>query len=159
MSTYDTADTEQVTVKQVFDALAENGFQHLRRTWFAEDVTGVITGGCVIQQGAMNLGVVASGGSFAPYSLAAQLDTLPVAKNSKWYTAEARPVAGQTIIHWNDKRGPDSHYKLRTYKAVIKMAKEILEPHFEKKLTLKKREWKYRKIADTPVVVGDTSNA
>lgn len=47
------------TVREVYDALAKNGFEHLRENWFDGWNNGKPVGACVLGQGALNLGVLA----------------------------------------------------------------------------------------------------
>lgn len=136
-------ETETFTVKQVYDALAKDGFEHLRAQWTAQDIHGVITGACVLGQAAINLGVVPSDDD-SEFSLLYQLNKFDVEPNSKWDTGDK---AGSTIVLWNDKRSYDRTgatigYWLNTYKEVTAMAYDVLSPHFDKTITLEKKEWK-----------------
>lgn len=53
------------TVKEVYDALAANGFEHLRGKWIDVDSQGKPVGGCVLGQTAVNLGVFAESEQFS----------------------------------------------------------------------------------------------
>jgi hypothetical protein len=45
-----------VTVQDIIDAIRKNGFDHLRSTWVHEDFSERVDGGCVLGQGAVNIG-------------------------------------------------------------------------------------------------------
>jgi len=96
--------TKEVLISDVFEALAKDGFVHIRGSWTEADVQGMITGGCVLQQGALNLGVttmyaipgegipedsksIDGAGLYGdedPYGLIAQLNRFSIRKGSKW---------------------------------------------------------------------------
>lgn len=105
------------TVQEVIDAIAQDGFDHLRGAWFQKSFDGKLTGGCVLAQGGINLKVVASrddgidevpdeaftaryptknNGAFP--TLIEQLNRFPVTKK-KWQTGG---MAGNAIVGWND---------------------------------------------------------
>ena len=46
------------TVREVYDALVQNGLQHLRKNWLIKTFDGKLTGGCILGQGAYNLSVL-----------------------------------------------------------------------------------------------------
>lgn len=147
---------KEVSVRDIFLALKENGFYHLRQEWTAEDVDGVIVGGCLLQQGAMNLGVKAHGYASLQNKLN-QFDFID--SNSRWSLMEENPV-GDLLIHWNDAttskwiKDKDNFeggrwvdgYLLPTYEDVVKMAEEILNPFMDKKVYLEEKDWNFRKI-------------
>jgi hypothetical protein len=152
---------EEVTVEEVYKALALNGFEHLRSQWTAHDVRGAIKGACILGQGALNLGVVMvdeNDSDEDPYSLLNQLNKLSVPPTSQW---DVDYGAGSTIIEWNDKTefilkkdgspardrngNMRKQYVLRTYKDVLKMAHDVLSPHFSKKLILRKKEYNLKR--------------
>lgn len=54
--------TKNFTVKEVFDALVQNGFEHLRETWLNTDDQGKPTGACILGQAGLNLGVYMESG-------------------------------------------------------------------------------------------------
>jgi len=47
------------TVRAVYDALAKNGFEHLRENWFDGWNNGKPVGACVLGQAALNLDIIA----------------------------------------------------------------------------------------------------
>lgn len=143
-----------VTVKEVFESIKENGFEHLRGSWYDTGIDGKIKGGCVIMQGGLNLNIIASGEDvirIAPsanyrltdmlgqHSLQQQLNTIPAPRDGKWYNLETG--AGSTIIHWNDLIKYDEEenkigFVLETYEEVVDMARDVLEPYFDRELTI-----------------------
>src|SRR5258708_27766379 len=104
---------KDVTIREVYEAIAKNGFEHLRKEWLCTNNDGVVIGGCVLQQAALNLGVQGPSrylsivSSADKYSLVEQLNQYTLRKNSKWakfaalYGTQARGL-GNVIIHWND---------------------------------------------------------
>lgn len=138
-------DTIEVTVRQVFNALKKNGFEHLRGSWFMfKDEDGeqfedmhdatkrtVVIGGCILGQGAINLGSDSD-------TLIVQLNQFKN-KSARWMTLD-RPVA-DSIIYWNDKIGVDGLWALPAYEDVVNMAHDILLPYFKEKITLKTYGW------------------
>lgn len=158
-------ETKTVTIREVYEALEHNGFEHLRQTWFGNDesvydpATGFTpTKGCVLAQTAFNLGVVAiesnigavmesqTNDSFIKsqawsatqnLSLYAQLNQIWIDESSKWYkdmTSDGRTaILGAAIIYWNDLERPDGEgYVLETYADVAAMAKDLMEPFFDR---------------------------
>jgi len=137
--------TETITVRQAYEALAKNGFRHLREAWTKEDIEGVITGGCLLQQGALNLGVRNHDGNNSLYE---QLN-----KYSSRNQHGAMEPLGRALVMWNDAKiynyeKQKYRWVLPTYKAVIKKAYELMEPHFNKTLELEKREWAFKRKED-----------
>lgn len=165
--------TEYVTktVKEIFEALAKNGFEHLRGQWFSY-MDSVKPGACILGQGAINLGVIpynifeegetsllygedlddredfiiAEGSD--EYTILGQLNHWQVPPTSRWYVEYTDHGLGSVIMYWNDKENEDERgdhydendnhlgYILATYKDVINMAREILEPHFNEEVKL-----------------------
>ena len=139
---------KEYTVREVYEALKQDGFEHLRGEWTSTDMDGVINGGCVLGQTAVNLGVldcvIRSTDETDPHSLMGQLNQLEVAQDSPWFVEY--PM-GMTITSWNDKEkydeeGESTGYYLETYQEVTAMAYAVLEPHFDKIVTLKAKEWR-----------------
>lgn len=54
---------KEFTIREIVEAVRENGLEHLRGEWF-HSYDGKITGGCVLGQAAYNLSVVANEGQF-----------------------------------------------------------------------------------------------
>lgn len=58
MSNYDfPIELKEFDVEDIYNAIAENGLEHLRGKWIDADSSGKLTGACVLGQGAANLGV------------------------------------------------------------------------------------------------------
>lgn len=145
------------TVREVYEALARNGFEHLRGSWYYE-FSNEKFGGCVLAQAAFNLGVLATSDETSYFGIGDYLDDvwdervytiydalnqLEVSRDSKWFAIDSESAkAGQHIIHWNDltlldgNGDPTDEYVLKTYKEVADMAYDILEPHFDKEVVL-----------------------
>lgn len=151
------------TVEDVYNALKQNGFDHLRGTWLTDG------GGCVLGQAAMNLNVAASAdvsdvseespdwveyqGAWRQYALDEQLNSVgSLSKGDTWYPDEeyTQPLGiGDTIIYWNDKyvyKNGDigtgvREYVLPTYDDVANMAYGILKPFFNETVKLLKYEY------------------
>lgn len=146
---------KDITVRDAYIALKENGFEHIRDEWFREDIEGVITGGCVIAQTALNLGVSAQGDN----SLQEALNNFSVLITSKYYVNSFSRL-GDTIITWNDKTRYDEKlerfvYVLPTYSDVAKMAYSLMKPHFKAVLhDLRTRNWTFKKLDGTIVEAG-----
>lgn len=146
-----------VTIREVYDALAKNGFKHLREHWFEtqmlEEDAFAPTAGCVLAQAAFNLGVAVNASNlqddhafreYHEYTLHEQLHAIPYTGATWQPTTEdaeqwvqdggddERSVA-DIIIYWNDKN-TDGMYFLQTYEDVKRMAYSVLEPHFDKKI-------------------------
>ena len=162
----DLTEYKEVTVRQAFEALKENGFEHLRGRWSAEDIEGVITGGCALQQIALNLGVEGNSRDSQDeedqYTLANQLNRWVIRKDSRWAKDEYGDVSeyrglGDIIMEWNDryegtiynnKTGRyERQYTLPTYQDVVNMAEQVLRPHMDKTIKLRTRTWNARKVA------------
>ncbi len=150
----------EFTVREVYEAIAKNGFAHIREEWTAQDFEGQIYGGCVLQQGGMNLGVAVNnetGENETSMTLATKLDEFLIDPKNPWYTSNVgHKGAGSIIIYWNDKAefvenedGEGEYiYDLPTYEAVTEMAYEVLEPFFDHVITLENREWNFKRKAD-----------
>lgn len=179
-------ETKEFTVREVFDALKQNGFEHIRSMW-QDTHNGSLTGGCILGQGAANLGVLPGNDedlslitedyftnqlgleypeynddeeyysreevidSAAAFSLEKQLNRFE--NTGKWAKDSNNPFANlskcaNAIMHWNDAIDPNSikvrdrygnlvnQYLLKTYDEVVEAAREILEPHMDKTVTL-----------------------
>lgn len=149
-------ETKTFTVREVWEALKQNGLQHLRSTWYIDGTEdGTAKGACAIGQAAYNLGV--------PYTDEmpdeSTYDNLSEALNQfttprKWAhygetTAEAI-VAVNDAYRINKETGMIARHRLATdgaeasgkpyyrfsYNEVVKIAHEILEPYFDKTITL-----------------------
>jgi hypothetical protein len=147
--------TRQVTrtIKQIYEALAQNGFEHLRGEWF-DGLKGK-KGGCVLAQTAMNLGVFAYN-PYDSYNDGYDSNTTPYhGWASKYYSEyledfkngapEVKNLqsvldefdvdpesqwfignkAGYTIIHWNDAR--DYNEKNLDYQYRLKTYQEVAQ--------------------------------
>jgi hypothetical protein len=137
---------KEFTVREIFEALKKNGFDHLRGEWVSTNSRGKAVGACAIGQAALNLGVQASPDEDTSLgNLYDELQTLEVDPSSRWYVGD---FAGGTIVHWNDLRVTDGFgnpqytaqkhpkYVLRYWYQVVEMAREVLEPHFDKIIRL-----------------------
>lgn len=64
MSNYDfPIELKEFDVEDIYNAIAENGLEHLRGKWIDADSSGKLTGACVLGQGAANLGVFTEAGA------------------------------------------------------------------------------------------------
>ena len=145
-----------VTVKQVFEALEKNGFEHIRGSWFkfSETNSNLVVGGCVLGQAAINLGVLQPIDSEDDYeidgSLVAALDRIKPT-TGKWNEERYFSGLAEQIIYWNDKTKRINGklvYALPTWEDVVEMARDCMTPHFKEKITLSTYEW------NSPVLVG-----
>ena len=151
---------KEFTVREVFEALAKNGFHHARATFFEDTFNSA----CVLGQAALNLGVVVSESFYesdvsypvsnkdiekwGKYNVVTQLDRFKV-KNSKWIPEPSEDddsprTCGETIMFWNDETDVDGEYLLSTYEEVVSMAREVLAPHMEKKVKLATYDYRYK---------------
>lgn len=157
-------DYREYTLKDIFDALKKNGFEHLREAWFSSEDGS--KGGCVLGQALLNLNSVSPDIDEAEaqveddeeYGLLHQLNKFSY-EGDKWnhYSFEDEIDGevttqefflqgnqlnlGNLIIHWNDLRlynldGDDYYYPLETYEQVVEMAYDVLSPHFDEKVKL-----------------------
>lgn len=170
--------TKTVTVREVFEAIKENGFEHLRREWLQTSSDGKVIAGCVLGQAGVNLGVLPSVDLVDrdyPQENFPQIEVhFPVepdyeAADEAWnkYNLEEREhfkalsrlqefiqehsleeqlnnigesALGQDVIYLNDamERNPKTGRNEFVYswdKVVIE-SKNLLQPHFDKKITL-----------------------
>lgn len=142
------------TVREVYDALAKNGFEHLREQWFKVNEDGSVAGGCVLGQAALNLSIVATAEDGwwryienmeeqpnNTYTLWDQLNKFHINRKSKWASqGEHDPDSlqvGDVIIFWNDLYDFGRKYYLPTYQDVVSMAYDVMEPFFDKKVYLR----------------------
>jgi hypothetical protein len=132
--------TRPVSVREIYDAIARNGVEHIRGSWIHVNKQGLVSGGCVLAQGALNLRTrIDSNGT----DLYDALNRFYLSPDNKWYMDPSLPV-GSTIVRWNDKRegriGSDGKlrtvYVLRTWNQVLKMVYEVLEPFFDETINL-----------------------
>jgi hypothetical protein len=99
-----------VTVQEIIDAIRKNGFDHLRSSWVHESFDRTIDGGCVLGQGAINVGAASHDdvvddlvygffrtrehydqyneseliGYLKKFTLASQLDKVPANRQNEW---------------------------------------------------------------------------
>jgi hypothetical protein len=131
--------------KAVFEAIEQNGVEHLRGDWygtFGED--GKPDQACVLGIAAFNLGIAghAQLGKNESANLVEQLNTLAVPTTNRWYYG-ATPL-GDTIIHWNDLASRN-HLEDTTnngwalsWEQVVEMARDLLTPYFDHVFTADK---------------------
>lgn len=138
--------TFQTTVKAVSEAIEKNGLEHLRGSWFRFDIKDgktLVVGGCVLAQAAINLGALQTEDS-PEYqdrgTLLAALSFPPT--GGRWTVPEDQEVdtVGGQIIYWNDLER-EGDWALKTYADVAQMARECLEPYFDKEITLESYDW------------------
>lgn len=139
------AEYDTFTIKQIYDALAKNGFQHLRGKWTSQDINGVTVGACVLGQAALNLGVVDHSAYDEEDTLVAVLNQFDVDPDSKWFNYDQDGV-GSTIVYWNDLEEIDQDdnplgYTLKTYPEVVAMAYDLLSPIFDQTVSIATKEW------------------
>ena len=158
-------ETRIFTVKEVFEALKKNGFEHLRENWFAWDTEGKLISACALGQAAINLSTVVSWhdhydrfernnftSSDFKHTLVSQLNKFIVkgGKRNKWVNPTKKFLKtlgteycppdlgtdlGDLIIGWNDAKAKDN-FLLQTYEEVTNMAYELMEPFFDKTVEL-----------------------
>lgn len=152
-------------VSEIVDAIAENGVDHLREEWLAV-YDGKISGGCVLGQGAFNLGVLPYAGAVNDFAINAPdssnpglLDVLDqFGTPTKWVDPNYSVTrhCGNAITHWNDKytyeypdgMSEDQAYNLGledegtivwalpTYESVVEMVREVLAPYMDEVVSL-----------------------
>lgn len=142
-------ETRTFTVREIFEAIKQNGFEHLREQWFSYNPENKAIGGCVLGQAGLNLGIpVDPENEEKSDNLWAKLNSFDTPK--KWLDKENPEFtrkAGEAIVFWNDRHVMDGDdyaendngefiWVLPTYKEVVEMAREILEPHFEETIEL-----------------------
>jgi len=150
-------ETKTITLREVYAALEKNGFEHLRETWFGENVyiedKFQPKAGCILAQTAFNLGVAANNGlitnflynagygdvadrtSYDDYnSLESQLNRFDLedeAPDSPWLRGPAGDRMGegigQVIIAWNDLRAVNEN-GTRKYESKMIDGEEIQVP-------------------------------
>lgn len=142
--------TKEYTLREIFEAIKKNGLLHLRGEWYGTNDKGKVNGACVLGQAAFNLNVPANDNYSPEGNLESELNNFPLDQNSKWATYNGSRIykVGDAIITWNDAYSFEkdgrvaqdskgrSKYALRTYDQVVKMAHEILEPYFDKTVSL-----------------------
>lgn len=155
--------TKKIKVREAWEALGKNGFEHIRSDWFSYGEDGLIVGGCALGQMALNLGAIPY--DVKPYdnnltpvedgfdhNLLSQLNRFQNVAEAWIVPDDTRsgaydPTAcGSAIIYWNDATietgeinsygEPISEYILKTYEEVSNMAREILEPYFDEEVEL-----------------------
>jgi hypothetical protein len=147
----DGIETKKVKIRDVLEAAKANGFELARVDWIVSKRDGSIKAGCILGQTAVNLGVAPVDGfvfrgdtrETSQYNLMEQLNKLTVSPSSKWHYGDksySRGV-GSVITHWNDSWRPDANdgkrkYALRTYKDIVKMMEEVLEPYLNSEIEL-----------------------
>lgn len=157
-----------VTVKQLFDALESNGFEHLRGTWFKFGDDGAVIGGCVLGQAAINLGAYEyeqEAGQEGTVTKALSRFPATQGRWTEWNTKSTidRPVnVASQIIYWNDVvepltneelglqdeeenqgifNDPKTKYVLPTWPEVVEMARDCLTPYFDETIELAQFDW------------------
>lgn len=155
------------TVREVYEALEKNGFEHLRGSWFIKNEDGVVIGGCILAQTGVNLGVLVKGHEGVPPERYGELDNtltrhtfdLLSQLNRFWVSEEAPKFShsadgnglGDQIVRWNDavelgfveKDGfLKKVYVLKTYEEVAAVARELMEPFFDETVELIEFDWK-----------------
>lgn len=165
---------KQFKVSEIVAAIEENGFDHLRGKWVQMD-GNKIRGGCVLMQGALNLGVMPdhldddSPLNFL-YDHAAdeEDDVLSAWENdrsgtlvrelnqfpniSTKYAARYAEGCGSSIVEWNDRVLDVGipKYVLPTYEDVVKMVKDILAPYMDFVVTLKTVDFSQWEMKSSP---------
>lgn len=147
-----------VKVSEVIDAVKQNGFEHLRGEWI-HSVGGKITGGCVLGQGAVNLGILSHDDTDETTwgTLYTALKQFKIRSNNKWVkkarewnifpetneeTGKEGWNAALMIISLNDASYyPDyptdpyrAEYRIKTYAEVAQMVEDILTPFANKEI-------------------------
>jgi hypothetical protein len=138
-----------VSVKDIYEAIEKNGFDHLRQEWLAVDWETKKISACVLGQAAINLGIIPklSGNTddsnisdTLDNDFAEELDGLGYVDSNRWRYESGLNTPGRTIIYWNDKliddKDPGKGYFLPTYEDVVAMAYDVLSPYFDRDITL-----------------------
>lgn len=147
--------TTTKTVREVYEALAKNGFDHLRGMWFR---LGDNVGGCILAQAGFNLGVIITTDDYSAFGLDEWVEqanyedepirTLHGALNRfkvdpdhpKYLRTAITRGIGDQILYWNDLTERDETgadvYVLKTYKDVADVAYELLEPFMDETVEL-----------------------
>lgn len=152
-----------VTIREVYEAIEKNGFNHLREEWVRTTKSGKVIAGCVLGQAAVNLGVLPNESlinrehifeSYPKLQFENELDRV----NYRDFNELPTPLLnfifkyslisqldnvhaglGSDLVDRNDaERYTSGGRKVFTYswKEVVAYAKERLEPYFNKKITL-----------------------
>lgn len=151
---------KQFTVREIVEAIKHNGFDHLRGRW-VQTFGDKIAGGCVLAQGAFNLGVLPWFGTDVNNLLGIS-DTRPESTilgalnafsnvSEKWlrthvegfrnFSRSDLESCGTAIVCWNDLATyanflPREYY-LSTYDEVSEMVEDILAPYLDETVTLR----------------------
>jgi hypothetical protein len=151
--------TKTFTVRDIYEALAKNGLQHLRGSWYSTNAKGETVGACVLGQAAFNLNAPATSDENSGENLIEFLNSLPIDSDNKWgtmfdgFNTHTFDNVGEAIIAWNDSYRMKSDgtvdrnekgnpkWLLRTYPRVVEMAYGLLEPHFDKTVELPHYEY------------------
>lgn len=161
-------ETKTFTIKEIFEAIEHNGFKHLREEWVSYNAKNKAVGACVLGQAALNLGAITNSEADETYNIYTdysddydqpEIKTLLEQLNQfdtpeKWSDGDEEiDKAGNAIVYWNDKHVTDEDgnskltpsgkpiYELKKYEDVVKMAREILEPYFDKTIELTHYEY------------------
>ena len=128
MATVQPLEYIDITFEDFLKALEENGFQHIRNSYYQMDPDGKVYAGCAIGQAAVNLGV-------QPSSLQNALDDL----------ADVR--IAEKIVEYNDGSYiVEGEVRYHSYKQVVAYAKRFRAKYGDRTLgSLVKTEYKVRK--------------
>lgn len=149
---------KSVTVKEIYDAIKQNGYDHIRGQWLVYDWDRKSIAGCVLGQAAINLNLIdISDKQIFNYDLqfdevSEALNRFVVPSDSEWYVFADADRCGNAITFWNDKREEDvtgqavyHHsqpvYALKTYDDVAAMAYDILSPYFDETVKVPIYRW------------------
>ena len=126
MATVQPLEYIDITFEDFLKALEENGFQHIRNSYYQMDPDGKVYAGCAIGQAAVNLGV-------SPTSLHYALDELDNLSDK--------------IVEYNDGSYiVEGEVRYHSYKQVVAYAKRFRAKYGDRTLgSLVKTEYKVRK--------------
>lgn len=165
---YDTSVTyKEVTVREVFEALEKNGLKHLRSNWLKTN-KGLIVGGCALGQAGYNLGVASHfnwgfrfSGKERDFTLDSALNDLGHVEDHIYdddggIVVHRSTPLGSAIVSVNDANEgilmSNGKYRRRykhSYDEVVKFARTILEPYFDKTIKVEAMDYSQYSSGDS----------
>lgn len=139
-------DTFTVTYKQILDAIVENGFHHIRESWFDFDSADgtTIVSACLLGQGALNLETKTYEIERALNRIEVRNSRIPKALREESYE-EGSASLGELLISMNDFVADNGKY-VYSWKQLVNFATTHIKPHFEEEVIIQRKVWSYKKI-------------